>query len=121
VTKTVSFAVRTWRDPHVGATRLQVLRIDRPEEVRLTNGSFLVRVTIDKQLSTERCTIRHVASGREAIVQGGPGLSAFVEACLLESAAPRQDGAGTRQDADRQDGARASQDGAGAAEQQEEE
>ena len=93
MTKTLSFAVRTWRDPQAGATQLQVLRVDRPEEVRLINSSFLVRVTIDQHRLTERCTIRHVASGREAFVQGGPGLSAFVQVCLLENAVPPESGA----------------------------
>ena len=32
--------------------------------------------------------IRHIASGREAYVQGGPDLRAFFKACLLQGSKP---------------------------------
>jgi hypothetical protein len=79
----LSFTVRCWYDPKNDCTRLQVMRVDDAEEVRLANSSFLVRVTTDQRGLVERCLIRHVASGREAYVQGGTGLSAFVKECLL--------------------------------------
>lgn len=79
----LSFTVRCWYDPKSDCTRLQVMRVDDAEEVRLANSSFLVRVTTDQRGLVERCLIRHVASGREAYVQGGTGLSAFVKECLL--------------------------------------
>jgi hypothetical protein len=81
--ETLSFTVRCWYDPTIDGTRLQVTRVDDAEEVHLANSSFLVRVTTDRRGLVERCFIRHVASGREAYVQGGPGLSAFVKECLL--------------------------------------
>jgi hypothetical protein len=85
---TWSFTVRVLQDRHTSAARLQVIRVDVAEEVHLAETTFLLRVTIDKGGAVERCFVRHVASGREAYVQGGPGLSAFVRECLLAQAAP---------------------------------
>jgi len=81
--ETLSFMVRCWHDSATNATRIQVIPIDTAEEVHLNNSKFLVRAAIDRQGLVERCFIRHIASGREAYVQGGPGLSAFVQQCLL--------------------------------------
>jgi hypothetical protein len=86
--ETRSFTVRVQRAHHPDTTRLQVLRVDTAEEVHFSSTTFLLRVTIDKGGVVERCFVRHVASGREAFVQGGPGLSAFVQDCLLERAEP---------------------------------
>jgi hypothetical protein len=88
--ETWSFTVRLLRDRHTNTARLQVMRVDQAREVPLTNNTFLLRVTIDKGGAVERCFVRHVASGREAYVQGGPGLGAFVKECLLEGAEPAQ-------------------------------
>jgi hypothetical protein len=81
-----SFIVRCRGDDQSGATRLQVVlvRADHATDVRFNEVSFLVRVSIDKERAVERCSIRHIASGREAFVQGGAGLSTFVKECLLE-------------------------------------
>ncbi len=94
---TIAFAVRTWSDPASGATRVQVLRVDRAGAVRLVNASFLVRLTFDPGGGIVRCRLRHIASGREAYVQGGPGLRAFVADCLLGAAGGMP---GSRADAD---------------------
>lgn len=83
-----SFTVRLLRDREMNATRLQVIRVDQAREVPLTNNTFLLRMTIDKGGAVERCFVRHVASGREAYVQGGPGLGAFVKDCLLDRQTP---------------------------------
>jgi hypothetical protein len=102
VIKTLSFAVRTSCAPQEGAAQLRIMRIDRLEEVHLRTSSFLVRVAVDPRRRMERCTIRHVASGREAYVQGGPGLSAFVQTCLFENlgAHKEQDDGEKRPEAD---------------------
>ena len=65
------------------ATRLQVVRTDTAEEVRLDNSSFLLRISVDEAALVERCFIRHIASGREVYVQSGPGLQTFIKSCLL--------------------------------------
>ncbi len=78
-----SVIVRCWYDPQTDATRLQVVRVDTNEEVRLSDSSFLLRISLGERGSVLRCFIRHLASGREAYVQGGSGLRAFVKACLL--------------------------------------
>jgi len=81
-----SFIVRCRGEDQSGATRLQVIlvRVDSSADVRFNEVSFLVRVSIDEGRAVERCSIRHIASGREAFVQGGAGLSTFVRECLLE-------------------------------------
>ena len=63
-----------WHDQLTNPTRLKVVRVDTSEEVQLTGGSFLLRISRDGETSVERCLIRHISSGREAYVQGGPNL-----------------------------------------------
>lgn len=79
----LSVMIQCWRDTESGETRLRVERIDRREEINLSDGTFLVRIAIDSGRLMERCLIRHIASGREAYVQGGPGLSGFIRDSLL--------------------------------------
>jgi hypothetical protein len=61
------------------------------QEVDLAPATFLVRIAIDQGRVMERCFIRHIASAREAYVQGGPGLSRFVQDCVLERGASAHD------------------------------
>jgi len=83
--ETFSLIVRCWYDPQTDTTQVRVVRIDTAEEVHLNDGSFLLRISSDETASVERCFIRHIASGREAYVQGGSNLRAFVKACLVNS------------------------------------
>ena len=83
--ETLSVIVSYWYDDLTRATRLKVVRVDTSEEVQLSDGSFLLRISRDENASVERCYIRHIASGREAYVQGGPHLRTFVNACILQS------------------------------------
>ncbi|TMC16612.1 MAG: hypothetical protein E6J04_19555 [Chloroflexi bacterium] len=78
-----SIIVKCWHDSQTDTTRLQVVRTDTAEEVRLDNSSFLLRISEDEAALVERCFIRHVASGREVYVQSGPGLRTFIQSCLL--------------------------------------
>lgn len=90
--KTFSVIVRCWYDMRADATQLQVVRTDTAEEVQLGNSSFLLRFAVDETTPVERCFIRHLASGREAYVQGGPSLHAFIKDCLLHgSVTDRED------------------------------
>lgn len=66
-------------------TQLRVVRVDTGENVRLRDGSFLLRCSMNGQTRAQRCLIRHIASGREAYVQGGINLQAFVKECLLRN------------------------------------
>ncbi len=86
--ETFSFIVSGWHDELTSATHLKVVQVDTGEEVQLSDGSFLLRISRDENASVERCFIRHIASGREAYVQGGPNLRAFVKACLLNHGTP---------------------------------
>ncbi|HLJ33078.1 MAG TPA: hypothetical protein VKU38_05475 [Ktedonobacteraceae bacterium] len=67
---------------------MRVKRVDTAEDVPVNDGSFLLRVTTDAETGIERCYMRHIASGREAYVQGGPNLRTFITACVLQSKPP---------------------------------
>jgi len=83
--ETFSIIVWYWQDPQTGASHLRVVRADSAEEVHLRDGAFLLRISTDEHSQVERCFIRHIASGREAYIQSGPNLRAFVKDCLLQS------------------------------------
>ncbi len=80
-----SVIVWCWHDPQTDATHLRVVRTDTAEEVHLRDGAFLLRISTDEHSQVERCFVRHIASGREAYIQSGPNLRAFVKDCLLNS------------------------------------
>jgi hypothetical protein len=80
---THSFFVQYKHDPVTGCAQLEVVQIENAKEVRLRDGSFLVRIVVDESTAVQRCFIRHIASGREVYVQGGPNLGSFIQACLL--------------------------------------
>jgi hypothetical protein len=80
---TYAFWIHCSRDQHTGPLRVRVSSLSNPD-VHVRAGSFLVRVWIDRHNRLDRCQVRHVASGEETRVQGGPGLSAFVRRHLLE-------------------------------------
>ncbi len=81
----LSVIVWCWPDLQTNTTRLRVVNVATGEELHLNNASFLLRISIDAKASVTRCYIRHIASGREAYVQGGQKLRAFVKAYLLNS------------------------------------
>lgn len=64
-------------------TQMLIVRVDTGENVRLREGSFLLRCSLSGRATAQRCLIRHIASGREAYVQVGPGLRDFIKDCLL--------------------------------------
>ena len=81
----LSVIVWCWPDLQTNTTRLRVVNVATGEEVHLNSGSFLLRISIDAKASVMRCYIRHNASGREAYVQVGAKLRAFVKDCLLKN------------------------------------
>jgi hypothetical protein len=81
----LSVIVWCWSDLQTEATLLRMVSVATGEEVHLNSGSFLLRISIDAKASVTRCFIRHIASGREAYIQGGPNLRAFVKDCLLNT------------------------------------
>ena len=93
-----SIIIKCWRDTQTGATHLQVVRTDTAQEVHLGISTFLVRIVVDGSVTAERCSIRHIASGREVYVQGGPGLRNFIETCLLNSGSPETENPGVVKD-----------------------
>jgi hypothetical protein len=78
-----SFIVFCSYDLLADSTRVRVVSVSTGKDVPLRDGSFLLRISIDEDASLVRCFIRHVASGREAYVQSGPNLRAFIKDCLL--------------------------------------
>ena len=66
------------------AMQMWIVHVDTGEPVGMQDGGFLLRITKDTATSAERCHIRHITSGREAYVQGGPNLRAFFKDCVLK-------------------------------------
>ena len=75
-------------DRQTGAMQLQIVNVDTGKEVYLSEGSFLLRIFSLEGGSVQRCFVRHIASGREAYIQGGAHLQAFARACLLQVPEP---------------------------------
>ena len=86
-TTTASFMIPCWQDLRATIKLVRVVRIETEQTVPIATNSFLLRCTHSDDKRIERCYIRHIASGHEAYLQGGPGLSAFVCECLLEQIA----------------------------------
>jgi hypothetical protein len=89
-----SVIVKCWYETRTGATHLQVVRTDTAQEVHLGSSTFLLRIPVEGTGSVERCYIRHIASGRDAYVQGGPGLREFIKTCLLSGGSPETENPG---------------------------
>lgn len=64
---------------------VQIVNVDTGEAVSCSDSAFLLRMTVDRQLATVRCLIRHIASGDEAHVQSGLNILAFMRMHLLNS------------------------------------
>ena len=89
-----SIVVKCWHDPMTGTTHVQVVRTDTAQEVLLGNNTFLLRIPVEEKGRVQRCWMRHIASGREAYVQGGPGLRDFIKTCLLNGGSPESENPG---------------------------
>jgi hypothetical protein len=79
----ISVIIQCWHGQQSDVLQARIVRVDTADNVRVKDGTFLLRISTDVDTATERCYIRHIASGREAYVQGGPNLRAFVMACVL--------------------------------------
>lgn len=66
--------------------------MDTGDTMHVDENTFLLRITTDQTSGVERCSIRHVASGRVAHVQGGPNLRTFINDCVLRHNEPEQSG-----------------------------
>src|SRR6266702_5882984 len=80
----LSLLVWCRHDRQTDALQLQIVNVNTGKEVYLKEGSFLLRVFSLENASVQRCFIRHIASGREAYLQGGLHLQTFVKECLLQ-------------------------------------
>lgn len=78
-------------DLATNATQLRLVNVATGEEVHLNNANFLLRISMDAHASVIRCSIHHIASGRDAYVQGGSKLGAFVKECVLKRDEARPD------------------------------
>lgn len=95
-----SIIVKCWRDTPTGKTHIQVIRTDSAQEVFLENSTFLVRVQRWEAGRLDQYYIRHIASGRDAYVQGGPSLRDFIKTCLLNGGLPETEESGVVGDID---------------------
>lgn len=81
----LSLIVSCEYDLQSDTTQVHIVRVDTGENVRLRDGSFLLRYSMNGRTSAQRWLIRHIASGREAYVQVGLGLRDFIKDCLLDT------------------------------------
>ncbi len=86
--ETFSIIIRCLHDITTNTTQLHVTRTDTGEVVNLRDATFLVRISIDRDVSLLRCLVRHLTSGRETHVQSSTQLEAFILSCLLEDDTP---------------------------------
>ncbi len=79
------FSLLLWcsYQPQTETTQLRVVHVDANDVMHIRDGKFLLRVSVDTGASLVRCMIRHTTTGREAHMQGGLNLPAFVKDCLL--------------------------------------
>ena len=86
----VFFSILVWCKPDLQSetTQLHVVRVDTGKAVNFSESSFLLRIWLEENGAVLRCFIRHIASGREAYIQSGSSLRAFVKACLLPDSSP---------------------------------
>jgi hypothetical protein len=78
-----SLIIWCWHDEQTGNIQLRMVHVDTGEEIPIKDGSFLLRIANHTDSSMVRCYIRHMASGREAYLQGGSKLRLFIKDCLL--------------------------------------
>jgi hypothetical protein len=57
-----SFIVLCSHDLLTDFTQVQVVRVDTGKDVPLSDGSFLLRISVDEDAWILRCLIRHIAS-----------------------------------------------------------
>jgi hypothetical protein len=89
---TSSFMIQCWQDLHSARKLVRIMRVETEQAVPIETNSFLLRFMYSDGGRVERCYIRHIVSGREAYLQGGPGLSEFVRECLLDQLGNVPDG-----------------------------
>ncbi len=81
--ETLSVLMQCRVDAVTRVLHIQMVNVDTGEVVSCSDSSFLLRVTVDTQLATVRCLVRHIGSGDEAHVQSGLNMLGFMQAHLL--------------------------------------
>ncbi len=84
----LSIIVRCKYVSQTNTVQLQIVDVSTSQDIRLREGTFLLRISTDERPGVVRCFIRHIASGRETHIQGGARLREFVKACLLDDTLP---------------------------------
>lgn len=69
--------------PDTQTIQLELTNVDTGASVACSDASFLLRVTIDTNMSIVRCLLRHIASGDEVHIQSSLNILAFMQAHLL--------------------------------------
>ena len=85
-----SFSILLWCRPDLQSetTQLRVVRVDTGKGVNFSESSFLLRISLEENGTVLRCLIRHLTSGREAYIQSGQAMQAFIKDCLLKNSSP---------------------------------
>ena len=79
----ISVIIQCWHEQASDVLQARVVHVETADNLHIKDGTFLLRISTDMDTATVRCYIRHIASGHEAYVQGGPNLRAFIIACVL--------------------------------------
>jgi hypothetical protein len=81
-----AYSILLWcqNDPQTDVLQIRAVSVSTGETLQLKDAGFLLRISIDTDTAMVRCMIRHIASGNEAYVQGGPNLKTFIKANLLK-------------------------------------
>ena len=86
----LSLIVWCRQDALTDVIHARVTSVETGESMHVDENTFLLRITTDETSGVERCSIRHIASGRVAHVQGGPNLRTFIKDCVLQHNEPEQ-------------------------------
>ena len=88
----VSLIVWCRQDAQTSVIHARVTSVETGESMHVDENTFLLRIITDETSGVERCSIRHIASGRVAHMQGGPNLRTFIKDCVLQHNEPEQSG-----------------------------
>lgn len=81
-----SFIVHLSPDRQGSTIQIWIVQVEEATPVHLNRASFMIRAAVDAERTITRCLVRHLSSGREAYLQTGSALPAFLGAYLVPAA-----------------------------------
>ena len=87
MTEREEYAFLVWcrYDAQGDTNQLRIVHVSTGQNLHLDCDTLLLRITIDPDAAILRCHVRHLASGREAYIQSGAHLQAFIQSCLSQA------------------------------------